>query len=286
MMKRLFALVAFVALVACAAFGQTALPNLTYNASLNATCSTPNSFCTGSVFTNVTTLNSTGQTGNALDVPSNNYALATVTVAGTYSGATINFDFSDPSGGTSYFQVICARTDVNLLEASEALPANQTRAWQCPIFASWRFRVRVSAIGSGALNTWVTVTQSSIDPSPTEANLPQPSAQAASAFANSVQASLTASVNVKASPGNVYGVSVQNAAGTVCWVQFINSAGAGTLGTAVVFAIAVPATTAITVGPGDIGLGNFSTGIAVGLSTTNNGSSACGTAGNLTVFYE
>src|SRR5208282_6323152 len=92
MMKRLFALVAFVALVACAAFGQTALPNLTYNASLNATCSTPNAFCVGSVFTAVPTPIATGQTGNALDVATNNYSLATVTVSGTYAGATVAFD--------------------------------------------------------------------------------------------------------------------------------------------------------------------------------------------------
>jgi hypothetical protein len=264
-MKRFLALLV---LLSAAAFGQTALPNLTYNASLNTACATPNAFCTGAVFTSIPTLTQTGQTGTALDVPS------------------VNFDFSDPSGGISYFQELCARTDVNIIEASEALPSNQTRSWQCPVFATYRFRVRVSAITSGAINTWITVSQTSVDPSPTEANLPQPSFQASSAFSSSVQAGITTSVNVKASTGNVYGVSVQNAAATVCWVQFINSAGAGALGTGVIFAVAVPATSVVNLGPGDIALGNFSTGIAVGLATTNNGATACGTAGNLTVFYE
>lgn len=173
-MKRiLFAVLAVCALTLCSplAWSQTSLPNLTYNASLNAACATPNAPCSGAVFTAVPTLVQTGQTGTALDVNSNNYAVATVTVSGTYSGATINFDFSDPSGGVSYFQVLCTRTDANIIEGSEVLPTNQIRSWQCPVFATYRFRVRVSAISSGSINTWITLTQSSIDPSPTEVNI-------------------------------------------------------------------------------------------------------------------
>lgn len=162
------------------AWSQTALPNLSYNASLNATCSTPNTVCSGGVFTSNSTLTQTGQTGSALDVPANNYTVAIVTVSGTYSGATINFDFSDPTAGAGYFQTLCTRTDVSIIEGSEVLPTNQARAWQCPVFGNYRFRVRVSAIGSGSINTWVTVTQASIDPSPTITT--QGSGQAQSAF--------------------------------------------------------------------------------------------------------
>jgi hypothetical protein len=285
-MKRIFAFAIFV-LLSAAAFAQIALPNLTYNASLNAACATPNAFCVGSVFTSNSTTVQTGQAGNALDVPSNNYALATVTVSGTYAGATIAFDFSDPSGGTSYFQMLCTRTDVNIIEVSEILPSNQTRAWQCPVFASWRFRVRVSAISTGSLSTWITLTQSAVDPSPTEANLPAASSQATSAFSNSVQSALTTSVNIKASTGNVYGVSALNGAASSCWIQFINSATAGTLGTNVIFSIPLPASTTqpVQAGPNDIALGNFPAGIAVGIATTANGSTACGTAGQVTIFY-
>jgi len=269
------------------AAAQTALPNLTYNASLNAACATPNAYCANSVFTAVSTLVPTGQTGTALDVASNNYALATVTVAGTYSGATIAFDFSDPSGGTSYFQELCTRTDVNILELGEVLPSNQTRAWQCPVFATYRFRVRVSAISSGSINTWITLTQSSIDPSPTVANLPQVTTTSGSAFSSSVQSSLTSSVNVKASAGNVYGVQALNGAASSCWIQFINSSGAGTLGTGVVFSVPLPASTTqpVALGPGDLALSNFTSGIAVGIATTAGGSTPCGTAGQVVVFY-
>jgi hypothetical protein len=283
-MKKLLFL-AILGLVAITARAQTPIPNLSYNALLNAACATPSAFCTNTAnpFPNVP-----GGTGTTLDINSSNYAVATVTISGTYTGATVSFDFSDQTAGTNYFQVLCSRTDVNIIEAGEILPANQSRAWQCPLVATTRFRVRVSAIASGALNTWITVTQTAIDPSPTVANLPQPTSLNSSAFTTSVQSTVTASVNVKASAGNVYGLQALNGAASTCWVQFINSAGAGTLGTGVIFAIPLPASTTqpVAVGPGDIALANFSSGIAVGIATTANGAVACGTGGNLTIFYQ
>jgi len=115
-----------------------------------------------------------------------------------------------------------------------------------------------------------------------------PDVAAAVALSNSVKATLTTAVNVKASAGNVYGVFALNGAASTCWIQFINSAGAGTLGTGVIFSIPLPASTTqpVWVGPAPMALGNFSTGIAVGIATTATGSSACGTGGNLTVFYK
>ena len=132
---------------------QNILPNLSYNGQLTSACSTPNGACTNAVF--VTTLGTSGApqssgAGSTLDIPVANYAAVTVTISGTYSGVTIGFDFSDPTAGTNYFQEVCARTDVNILEASEAVPTNQVRAWQCPVWAALRFRVRASAFGSGS----------------------------------------------------------------------------------------------------------------------------------------
>jgi hypothetical protein len=37
---------------------------------------------------------------------------------------------------------------------------------------------------------------------------------------------------------------------------------------------------------GTYAMGNFTTGISVGMATTYNGASPCGTAGSATVFYE
>lgn len=149
-------------------FAQNVLPNLNYNGQLTSACATPNAACAAGVF--VTGLGSSGApqsagAGSSLDIPVSNYAAATITVSGTYSGLTINFDFSDPTNGVTYFQQVCARTDVNLLEVTEAVPTNQVRAWSCPVWAATRFRVRASAFTSGSANVNITLTQAAIDPS-------------------------------------------------------------------------------------------------------------------------
>ncbi len=165
-MNRFFA--AIILFFAPFALAQHTLPNISYNGYLNATCANTNTACSNGVY--VTGLGSTNNagpqgSGSTLDIPVANYSAATITVSGTYAGATINFDFSDPTSGTNYFQEVCARTDINLLEVSEVLPTNQVRAWQCPVWAASRFRVRMSAYTSGNVNVWITLTQAAIDPS-------------------------------------------------------------------------------------------------------------------------
>lgn len=201
-MRKLLLLLGVLVCLAVPSHAQTVLPNLSYNGLLNSTCATPNAFCsnTANPFPGVT-----GTNGSALDINSNNYAVATVSVSGTYSGATIAFDFSDQTAGTTYYQVLCSRTDVSIIEGSEALPNNQTRAWQCPVLATTRFRVRVSALSSGSINVWITITQTSIDPSPVSASIPvniagstdpcqNSSVLKSSAFANITTATTTALV--------------------------------------------------------------------------------------------
>jgi len=218
-------LVAMLAGVGIISNAQQPLPNLTYNALLNSTCSTPNSFCANTA-NPPTGLVPTGLNGSALDINSSNYAVATVTVSGTYSGAVINFDFSDPSGGTSYFQELCTRTDTNIIEINETLPTNQTRAWTCPIFATTRFRVRISALGAGALNTWITVTQTAIDPSPTIAQ--QGTGNAQSAFITLSSNTTTQIIAAPAAGYRFYVTGVQlatTAAGTTETVQIVYGTG-------------------------------------------------------------
>lgn len=171
-MKRI-ALSCALALISALAFGQgTSLPNLSYTATLNSACTNANSACSGAVFAGSGQVPAipqanTGSLGNgpSLDVPVANYNAATITIQGTYTGATLNFDFSDSTGGVFYFQEVCARTDVNVLEVSEVLPSNQTRAWQCPVWGAYRFRARLSAISTGSVTVTITLTQAAIDPS-------------------------------------------------------------------------------------------------------------------------
>jgi hypothetical protein len=108
------------------------------------------------------------------------------------------------------------------------------------------------------------------------------------AIANSSQAALTTAVVVKASQGNLFGFWVTNGAASTCYLEFINASSSPVLGTNAVFSIPVPATGAapVIVTPGTYALNNFATGISVGMATTYNGSTACGTAGIAVIFYK
>lgn len=168
-MKRLLLL--SLVLCAIATSAQVALPNLTYTGILSSTCSTANTPCVGGVVAGMGGVPALPQsntgilgTGSALDVPTPNYNAAVITVNGTYTGSTINFEFADASGNF-YYQVVCARTDINLLETNETLPSNQTRAYNCPVWGNYRFRVRQSAISTGTVTVSITLTQAAIDPS-------------------------------------------------------------------------------------------------------------------------
>lgn len=100
------------------------------------------------------------------------YGVAFVTVNGTYAGVTVNFEVSD-DGGTTWYSQPCTRTDANVQEASEALPSNQTRGWDCGVYASSNFRVRSSAYTSGTANIGITLSAAAIEPALTVA-LPDP----------------------------------------------------------------------------------------------------------------
>jgi hypothetical protein len=120
----------------------------------------------------------------------------------------------------------------------------------------------------------------------TNAVVPVPITGAASALTAAGLSTVTISQTVKASAGNIYAIAYQNGAASVCWVQCVNSAGAGTLGTAPIFSIPMGASATGFVNVPDFAMAQFGTGIACGISTTNNGATACGTAGNLTIFYK
>jgi hypothetical protein len=94
------------------------------------------------------------------------FSVATITVNGTYAGITVNFEFSD-DGGSTYYPDTCSRTDTNVQESSEALPSNQSRAWDCGVFAATNFRVRSSAFTSGTANIGITLSAAPIEPAPT-----------------------------------------------------------------------------------------------------------------------
>jgi hypothetical protein len=90
---------------------------------------------------------------------------------------------------------------------------------------------------------------------------------------------------IKATPGAVFGLSVNNPNAAVTYIQFYNNA-APVLGTGVQWAIAVPANGTVNLAPGDRGLAAFATAIGVGASTTATGIGTPGVAPSVTVFFK
>jgi hypothetical protein len=82
-----------------------------------------------------------------------------------------------------------------------------------------------------------------------------------------------AAVSVKASAGNLYGVTLTNNTAAVAFVEFFNTAGVPVLGTtAVAMAFEIPASGILNIPPSVFALGNFATGIGFACTTAENGS--------------
>jgi len=103
----------------------------------------------------------------------------------------------------------------------------------------------------------------------------------------SVTYTANTALNVKASAGNVYGISAINAAASVCWLQFYNTAGTPTCGTSVVWSVPLPVTPGVfNLPPGAFPLRNHATGIGICVSTTATGGTTCGSASSGTIFFK
>lgn len=210
-MKKLF----LIPLIFCGlAFGQSAQR---FVAPLTAACANA-----------TTTCNATA--GSQLNVGIGEYALATVTVTGTFTGATIFFEFSD-DGGNTWFPNTCTRSDIFVQESSEALTNSTNRSWDCGVAAISFFRIRVSAIASGTINAAMTVSAAQIEPAQTVAINSLDPCQSSSiakqhAFANITTATTTALVAVSGTL-NIYicGIDVQMNSTTANTVLFEKGTG-------------------------------------------------------------
>jgi hypothetical protein len=116
--------------------------------------------------------------------------------------------------------------------------------------------------------------------------LPSTAAGAAVSSTSLSTSTSTTGTNIKTSTGNLYGLYAVNGVASVCWVQFMNSGSTGTLGTAPIVSFPLPASTTQPIWiPLHYPI-NFSTGIAIGTSTLNNGTVACGTATAVVVQFK
>jgi hypothetical protein len=112
-----------------------------------------------------------------------------------------------------------------------------------------------------------------------------PSTASAAAMATPVTTASLTVVNIKASAGNVYGFSINNASAAVIFLQFYNTAGTPVLGTSVIFSVACP------IGVTNFlanacAMANFATGIGIGASTTATSSGTPSVAPSVTIFFK
>ena len=112
-----------------------------------------------------------------------------------------------------------------------------------------------------------------------------PSTAAAGAMATPVTNAALSVLNIKASAGVVFGLSVNNTSGTPIYIQFYNTAGTPVLGTSVIFSIAcVIGITNIPISA--FAMASFSTGIGIGASTSALSTGTPSVAPVVTVFFK
>lgn len=94
------------------------------------------------------------------------YSLISVSIKGTFTGATLSWEFSD-DGGVSWFPTSCTRNDSAIQELSEAVPDSTNRSWDCGVGASRVYRIRLTAISTGGPTVTATLSSIQIEPAPT-----------------------------------------------------------------------------------------------------------------------
>lgn len=206
-----------------------------------------------------------------------------VTQSGTWN---VRVQDSLGNGITSNSATQSRSLDVNLVSLFGA-----THSATNPLFSRYTdgttaVTACVSAWGVAPTGTQCPGFNANLIVSATLATQVNPSGATGAATSFSSQSALTTAVVAKASSGTLWGFSVTNGAASVCYLQFINAASAPVLGTAAQFSIAIPASATLTSLPGAVSFGFMATGISIGMSTTYNGSTACGTAATAVLFYK
>lgn len=232
------------------------------------------------------------------------FTQAVVTVNGTHSGITLNFEFSDDN--TTFYSTTCSRTDTPTQEASEAVATNGTVSWWCPVPAAAVFRVRSSAFTSGTMNVGITMSgfPPSVIPMLTNAGNLKITGAGLTGGANALSVIFTPSTNANQAIAsvffntavtssvqvgsvalhNLYGFAVVSGATANCWLQFQSGSGTA-LGTNVIASFPLPNAGQLIVAPGPVAIANAIGGLNVGVATTSNGAAACATAASVAIYF-
>lgn len=103
---------------------------------------------TSGTFTNAT------QTTSITNTNADGYATGLLSINGTYGTASGVFEESD-DGGTTYYSVICTRSDGSATETGYTSLTNTNRQWSCPVAGNDTVRIRSTAVASGTVNVRV-----------------------------------------------------------------------------------------------------------------------------------
>lgn len=168
---------------------------------------------TGTITTTTSTITMTGATS---------YNEATIVISGTYVGVTAVFEVS--MDGTTWFARVGQRSDTGVIETGPTLLASTNRAWDLFIGAWTQVRVRATAWTSGTANVAISLQSMPAEPTPT-AMLNPPIAGGCSTY-SFLSTAAVQSAAIKASPGQVYGISFTNTSATIAYVRLYNQTGA------------------------------------------------------------
>lgn len=94
------------------------------------------------------------QTTSITNTNADGYAGGLISINGTYGTASGVFEASDDAG-TTFYSVICARSDGSAQETGYTSLTNTNRQWSCPVGGNDSFRVRSTAVASGTVNVRV-----------------------------------------------------------------------------------------------------------------------------------
>lgn len=228
---------------------------------------------TTGTFTNAT------QTTSVTNSGADGYATALLSINGTYGTASGVFEESD-DGGTTYYPVICTRSDGSATETGYTGLTNISRQWSCPVAGNDTVRVRSTAVASGTVNVRVGISAP-----------PNSSGVVANAAATPASSTVLASnVVVKAAPGTLFSFEVQADAtlsGAAWYVMIFNSTTLPADGT-VTPAKCYAQPTGTTQMGGSFATGGvaFSTGIVIGVSTTGCFTKTASTHGFLSADFQ
>jgi len=233
----------------------------------------------GTITTATSTVTATGATG---------YNLATIAVAGTYAGVT--FVFEGTPDGSNWFALQGQRTDTGIVETGGTTLTNTLRAWDIFIGAWTQIRVRATAWTSGTAT--VLITMQSMPTEPVPSAMLQPAIGGGCSVYSFLSTAAVQAASIKASPGQVYGLTFTNPSATIAYVRLYNqtTSPATTDNANIVYRTAIPGNTTGTglVLPVTQGL-QFTTGIGIRVTAAVSDTDATALAANVVlgnVFYK